>query len=445
MRVSRSLARLRSGTTSFLVAASSLGRRLSGVENLEQRGAARARTLAAVNHSREGDAPQVSLRVERALAALKFELERGCTDSQGRRARFSEFAKTELATMGEAFITSTRRAMWNDQCRSAFARYDELSSADREVVINVARRLLEQKDEEAVDESLSAKAAGKQSLIEGDAWRHALEQGQLRRLEVEAVMHNSTKASAEQDQQGSGKWFQLRATRLTASAFGNAIGFWSGGRNELWEEKLGLREAFSGNEATEWGSSKEEEAVRVYEAFAGKKASHLLFQLLSTDDAELWIGASPDGLIGTNAADVDGEPGGVLEIKCPFNKGSPDKAKPYTKIPWYYVPQVQGLMAVFDRPWCDLVSYTVNGGVSIYRVERDHEYWALLYSCLSDFWWQNVIPAKHALAAGKNVERYRPSEESDLCAELKRRSKAIAEKSATTWISPDRVAQLREM
>lgn len=450
MRVVRSFAPLRGAAFSSLVAASSRGGRFHGFlaeAEVRDRGIARARTLSAVRSTREGEAPQESVRVERALAALKFELDRGCQDSHGRRARFSEYAKIELTTMGDALSASARRAMWNDRCKSAFERYDELSSADREVVINVARRLLENKEDEVGDddESTSGKSAGKQSLIEGDAWRHALEQRQIRRLEVEAVMHNGEISSAEQDQQGSGKWFQLRASRLTASAFGNAIGFWGGGRNQLWEEKLGLREAFSGNEATEWGSSKEDEAVRVYEAFAGKKASHLLFQLLSTDDAELWIGASPDGLIGTNAADVDGEPGGVLEIKCPFNKGSPETAKPYAKIPWYYVPQVQGLMAVFDRPWCDLVSYTTNGGVSIYRVERDHEYWALLYSCLSDFWWQNVIPAKHALAAGKNIERYRPSEESELCAELKRRSKEIADKSATTRIDANRVAELRAL
>ena len=51
----------------------------------------------------------------------------------------------------------------------------------------------------------------------------------------------------------------------------------------------------------------------MYEAFAGRKVSHLLFHLLSSDDAELWIGASPDGLIGTNAADIDGELGVVLD------------------------------------------------------------------------------------------------------------------------------------
>ena len=63
------------------------------------------------------------------------------------------------------------------------------------------------------------------------------------------------------EEQGSDAWHALRATRLTASAFSNACGFWRGGRNELWEEKLGLAEPFAGNDATNWGSGKEDEAL----------------------------------------------------------------------------------------------------------------------------------------------------------------------------------------
>ena len=92
-------------------------------------------------------------------------------------------------------------------------------------------------------------------------------------------------------------WLALRSSRLTASAFSNACGFWRGGRNELWEEKLGLAEPFAGNEATEWGSGKEDEAVAAYKNLTGADVSHMLFRVLSPDEAELWLGASPDGLI----------------------------------------------------------------------------------------------------------------------------------------------------
>ena len=121
-----------------------------------------------------------------------------------------------------------------------------------------------------------------------------------------------------------------------------------------------------------------------------------------------------------------GVPPGVLEIKCPWNKGDPVGAKPYPRAPWYYVPQVQGLMAVFDRQWCDLFCYTVEHGSAIYRVERDPEYWAMMYRALSDFWWQHVVPGKHAIAAGEDPERFRPSETHALTEELKRRSREIS-------------------
>ena len=420
---------------------------------------------------RPEDAPpsvseMAKVRLERAAKALKLEREQGWIDVRGQRATFSEFAKRELTRLSDAFdASSSAKAEWERVCADRFGVYASLTANEREAVVRAAENLLAgglsptpSVDEqgvrnEAVPTSPPQKKAGKQSIIEGDAWGYALEQGQIRRREVEAVMRNADGASSSGDdvlgtgggnqEQGSGAWFQLRASRLTASAFSNAIGFWREGRNELWEEKLGLREGFSGNEATEWGSSREDEAVKIYEALTQKKVSHLLFHLLSSDEAELWIGASPDGLIGTNAADTDGLPGGVLEVKCPFNKGQPMSAKPYPTVPWYYIPQVQGLMAVFDRPWVDLFCYTVNGGCAVYRVERDREYWALMYESLSDFWWQHIIPGKHALAAGKDFERYRPKAEHPTCARLKEWSRDISKASVTTFISPQEVDEIR--
>ena len=35
-----------------------------------------------------------------------------------------------------------------------------------------------------------------------------------------------------------------------------------------------------------------------------------------------------------------GEGPGVLEIKCPFNRGRPQQGRPPAQPPWYYMPQV---------------------------------------------------------------------------------------------------------
>lgn len=66
---------------------------------------------------------------------------------------------------------------------------------------------------------------------------------------------------------------------------------------ELWEEKLGLRERFSGNAATEWGTSREDEALQRYTEITGHRVSNLSFKVLGEDGVTSWLGASPDGLV----------------------------------------------------------------------------------------------------------------------------------------------------
>ena len=55
-------------------------------------------------------------------------------------------------------------------------------------------------------------------------------------------------------------------------------------------------------------------------------------------------------------------------------------------------------MDIFDRDWCNLFVWTVNGS-TVFHIPRDREYWRLTFQALAEFWWSNVIPAKHALAA----------------------------------------------
>ena len=61
-------------------------------------------------------------------------------------------------------------------------------------------------------------------------------------------------------------------------------------------------------------------------------------------------------------------------------------------------------------------------------------------------WWQSLVPAKTQRATpGKDAERYRPRAEHPLCAELKKRSKGIADASKNDLIAPDQVAELRDI
>ncbi|XP_071690932.1 uncharacterized protein [Rutidosis leptorrhynchoides] len=209
--------------------------------------------------------------------------------------------------------------------------------------------------------------------------------------------------------QRSDDWFALRRDKLTTSTFSTALGFWKGKRRyELWQEKVFPLDTESviapvAMRAMEWGVNNEEKAIENYKRITGREVSSLGFATHSDDKFD-WIGASPDGLLGS------GQNLGILEVKCPYNKGKPELALPWTNMPYYYMPQVQGQMEVMDRDWVDLYCWTLNGS-TIFRVFRDREYWMLIHGILREFWWENVVPAREALAMGSQdeVRKYEPT------------------------------------
>lgn len=148
--------------------------------------------------------------------------------------------------------------------------------------------------------------------------------------------------------------------------------------------------------AMEWGVLNEAVAIDRYKSITGREVSSLGFATHSEERFE-WLGASPDGLLGCFPG------GGILEVKCPYNKGKPEVALPWTTMPFYYMPQVQGQMEIMDRDWVDLYCWTPNGS-TILRVCRERGYWELIHGILREFWWENVMPAREALLMGKEEE-----------------------------------------
>ncbi|KAJ9554520.1 hypothetical protein OSB04_018565 [Centaurea solstitialis] len=231
--------------------------------------------------------------------------------------------------------------------------------------------------------------------------------------------------------QRSEEWFALRRDKLTTSAFSTALGFWKGTRRyELWHEKVFLPEgsaitfAPAAARAMEWGVLNESAAIEKYKTITGREVGSLGFATHSEKKFD-WIGASPDGLLGCQFPNP-----GILEVKCPFNKGKPELGLPWTNIPFYYMPQVQGQMEVIDRDWVDLYCWTPNGS-TIFRVCRDRAYWALIGGILRDFWWENVVPAREALSMGSEEEakKYGPTSTHGQTELVVRKSKELASKS----------------
>lgn len=201
--------------------------------------------------------------------------------------------------------------------------------------------------------------------------------------------------------QRSDEWFALRKDKLTTSTFSTALGFWKGNRRyELWHEKVfqqdeQLVEA-SKRYAMNWGVLNEAAAIERYKSITGRDVSSFGFAIHSEEQFD-WIGASPDGLLGCFPG------GGILEVKCPYNKGKPETGLPWSRMPFYYMPQVQGQMEVMNRDWVDLYCWTPNGS-TVFQVCRDREYWELIHGILREFWWENVVPARKALLLGRKEE-----------------------------------------
>lgn len=187
-------------------------------------------------------------------------------------------------------------------------------------------------------------------------------------------------------------WQEQRKYKLTASTFAQAIGFWPGRRVQLWLEKIGAVEPFTGNLATCWNNIKEEEALERYKLITGNSVMLPEFQVSGKlNPTDNWCAASPDGVVDKI---IYGLPyRGVLEIKCPFYKGEMRKGYPWSQVPYKFIPQAQGLMEILDRDWMDFYVWTPKGS-SLIRIDRDVEYWKVLKIALSDFWWDHVQPAR---------------------------------------------------
>ena len=85
---------------------------------------------------------------------------------------------------------------------------------------------------------------------------------------------------------------------------------------------------------------------------------HFTSQLLVSTCCCLVAGNSVTGesslVQGVGAGVFAGDGAGVVEIKCPFNKGDPNSATPPKLPQWYYMPQVskqtRQLMAFWAKP-----------------------------------------------------------------------------------------------
>ncbi len=172
--------------------------------------------------------------------------------------------------------------------------------------------------------------------------------------------------------QGSHEWLEMRKSHIMASDAPIIMGQspWKT-PYQLWEEKLGLRNPPSMNDAMRRGHELEPIARQAY-----NDHTHLCAEPEVVFHPEIkWMGASLDGLSLDRSI--------VVEIKCPGIKDHQLACD--GKVPDKYYAQLQHQLAVINLNLLHYFSYR-DGEFHLIEVIRDEKYIENLYSEEGDFW-----------------------------------------------------------
>ena len=208
------------------------------------------------------------------------------------------------------------------------------------------------------------------------------------------------------DQAESEHWMIERRLRITASRVGSITKMRKTTKKSKKVQEL-LYSSFRGNQATRYGSAKEEETVLQYTTYQRRNGhpdltvSKCGFLVSPTNP---WLGASPDGAVhDPNGAD---DSLGLVEIKNPFSAREKTLAEACTsstfcleeketkfklKLRHDYYHQVQCQLYCANRNWCDFVLRT-NKEMHVERIYRDKKWWGQQLAKLRKFYFTALLP-----------------------------------------------------
>jgi putative phage-type endonuclease len=172
--------------------------------------------------------------------------------------------------------------------------------------------------------------------------------------------------------QGTPEWKNARKGKITGTGFAKVLSKKGNARKDymrqlVLERKTGvITEGFK-NEAMEWGTKTEPQARAYYESEWEASVEQVGFIEHEGIDFKRYVGVSPDGLCGNT---------GCIEIKCPDSKTHLEYIAKNV-LPAKYMAQVQGILWVTGRCWCDFISFDPRVPKQPYwciRVVRDEKY-----------------------------------------------------------------------
>lgn len=182
------------------------------------------------------------------------------------------------------------------------------------------------------------------------------------------------------------QWRQERAGNLTASTFKDIIAVKRDGkptearaklmRVKAFERLAGIAQHEVGSKSMDWGKDLEDAADEAYMVTHG---GIIVSSPYVTHPQYPYIGASPDGLVGTD---------GGVEKKCPHDEAVHIQTW-LEGMPADHMPQVQGNMLVTGRQWWDFISYDPRMAepwrLYVQRIPRDEAYIKTLLTALLQF------------------------------------------------------------
>lgn len=192
----------------------------------------------------------------------------------------------------------------------------------------------------------------------------------------------------QQGDDPTGLWISLRRPRLTSSNFGIICKRRKSTPVANTVKNLLYKSISSKVRSLCWGRDNEDNARKAYlEEMASRgtpvccKRSGLVISLSNG-----CLACSPDGWVeDSNAMDSEG----VVEFKCPYASRDVTPVEACSKKGFYceidngqlklshkhnYYYQVQGVLAITKRSWCDFVVWTPKG-ISIERILNDSSFW----------------------------------------------------------------------